>query len=106
MTANARSRRAHASPTPRSGHPPQGWRRLQRRLRPRKRVRSRMDKERNKAVVARLDELANGTGNIDDLDELCTPNFVNHALAAGAAPGIEGTRAFLRKAARSQYPAR
>lgn len=65
-----------------------------------------MDAERNKAVVARFDELGNGTGNIDSLDELCTPDFVNHALAAGAAPGIEGTRAFLRKAARSQYPAR
>jgi len=65
-----------------------------------------MNEERNKAVVARFEELGDGTGNIETLDELCTPDMVNHALKAGAAPGIEGTRAFLRKAARSQYPAR
>jgi hypothetical protein len=65
-----------------------------------------MDTARNKAVVARFDDLGNGTGNIEELDDLCTPDMVNHALAAGAAPGLEGTRAFLRKAARSQYPAR
>ena len=65
-----------------------------------------MDQERNKAVVARFDDLGNGVGDVETLDELCTPDMVNHALAAGAAPGLEGTRAFLRKAKRSQYPAR
>lgn len=65
-----------------------------------------MDEERNKAIVARFEELGDGTGDIETLDELCMPNMVNHALAAGAAPGIESTRAFLRKAARSKYPAR
>jgi predicted ester cyclase len=65
-----------------------------------------MNEERNKAVVARFEELGDGTGNIETLDDLCTPDMINHALAAGAAPGIEGTRAFLIKAARSQYPAR
>ena len=64
------------------------------------------DAERNKAVVARLDELGNGNGDPAELDELCTADLVNHALAAGAAPGIEGTRAFLLKAQRSKYPAR
>jgi ketosteroid isomerase-like protein len=66
----------------------------------------RATEERNKAVVARIDELANGTGDVDKLDELCTPDMVNHALAAGALPGLEGTRAFLLKAQRSKYPAR
>jgi predicted ester cyclase len=65
-----------------------------------------MDAERNKAVVARFDGLGNGTGSIDELDELCTPDMVNHALAASAAPGLEGTRAFLVKAMRSKFPAR
>jgi predicted ester cyclase len=66
-----------------------------------------MDKEeRNKAVVARFDELGNGTGDPAILDELCTPDMVNHALAAGAKPGLEGSRAFLVKAQRSKYPAR
>src|SRR5678815_4301995 len=66
----------------------------------------RHSEERNKRAVGRLDELGNGTGDIDKLDEICTPDMVNHALAAGAAPGIEGTRAFLLKAQRSKYPAR
>src|SRR5688500_4882563 len=57
-----------------------------------------MNEERNKAVVARFDELGNGTGDLDTLDELCTPDMVNHALAASAAPGLEGSRNFLRKA--------
>lgn len=41
-----------------------------------------MNEERNKAVVARFAELGNGTGDPDTLDELCTPDRVNHALAA------------------------
>jgi hypothetical protein len=65
-----------------------------------------MDEERNKAVVARFDDLGNGVGDPETLHELCTPNLINHALAKGAAPGIEGTLNFLRKAQRSKYPAR
>jgi len=65
-----------------------------------------MNEERNKAVVARFDDLGNGIGDIDTLDELCTPDMVNHALAATAAPGLEGTRNFLRKAQRPKFPAR
>ena len=65
-----------------------------------------MDDEHNRAVVARFDALGNGTGDIDTLDELCTPDMVNHALAATAAPGLEGTRAFLRRAQRNKHPAR
>lgn len=62
--------------------------------------------ELNKAVVARFDELGNGTGDIAWLDELCTPDMVNHALKKDAAPGLEGTRNFLRKAQRDKHPAR
>src|SRR5687767_3859618 len=65
-----------------------------------------MNEERNKAVVARFDELGNGIGDLATLDELCTPDMVNHALAASAAPGLEGTRNFLRKAQRHTHPAR
>ena len=65
-----------------------------------------MNEERNKAVVARFDELGTGAGDVDTLDELCTPDMVNHALAASAAPGLEGTRNFLRKAQRGKHPAR
>ena len=43
-----------------------------------------MNEERNKAVVARFDELGNGTGDPDILDELCTPDMVNHALASSS----------------------
>jgi predicted ester cyclase len=66
----------------------------------------RATEERNKAVVARFDDLGNGKGDIETLDELCTPNMVNHALRADAAPGLEGSRNFLLKAQRSKYPAR
>jgi hypothetical protein len=54
----------------------------------------------------RFDELGNGSGDLNTLDELCTPDMVNHALAAGAAPGLEGTRNFLRRAQRDKYPVR
>jgi len=64
-----------------------------------------MNEERNKAVVARFDALGNGVGDPTILDELCTPDMVNHALSASAVPGLEGTRNFLRKAQRSQHPA-
>jgi hypothetical protein len=64
------------------------------------------ERERNLAVVGRFDELGNGTGDPAWLDELCTPDLVNHALAATAAPGLQGTRDFLAKARRATYPAR
>jgi hypothetical protein len=51
-----------------------------------------MDVERNKAVVARFDELGNRGGDLSILDELCTPDMVNHALAPGRPQGLEGTR--------------
>lgn len=60
----------------------------------------------NKAVVAEIDELSNGTGDIARLDALCTPDLVNHALAPNMPAGLEGTRRFLMAARRDRYPAR
>lgn len=59
-----------------------------------------MDIARNKAVVAQFDELGNSGGDLAILDTLCTPDMVNHALAAGRPQGLEGTREFLRRARR------
>ena len=53
----------------------------------------------NKIVVERFDTLVNG-GDLDQLDELCTPDVVNHALAPSRPSGLAGTREFLAGAAR------
>jgi len=50
--------------------------------------------ETNKALVERFDAILN-TGDLGQLDELCSPDLVNHALAPGRAPGLEGTRQWL-----------
>lgn len=60
----------------------------------------------NKAVVAQFDELGNRGGDIAMLDTLCTPDMVNHALAAGRPQGLEGTREFLRGARRGTHGGR
>lgn len=65
-----------------------------------------MDIEHNKTVVRNFDELGNGMGDIERLDELCAPDMVNHALAPGRPQGIEGTREFLRSARRDLHPVR
>jgi predicted ester cyclase len=61
-----------------------------------------MDTARNKAVVAEFDQLGNRGGDLSRLDTLCTPDIVNHALA----PGLDGTREFLRAAQRDVHGAR
>jgi ketosteroid isomerase-like protein len=53
----------------------------------------------NKAVVDRLNAVLEG-GDLDELDELCTPDLVNHALVAGR-QSLEDTKAFLRGGAAS-----
>jgi predicted ester cyclase len=53
----------------------------------------------NKIVVERFDALVSG-GDLDPLDELCTPDMVNHALAPSRPVGLAGTREFLAGAAR------
>lgn len=52
------------------------------------------DVERNKAVVAEFDAIVN-THDLSRLDDLFTPDMVNHALASGRPQGLEGTREFL-----------
>ena len=54
-----------------------------------------MTAERNKELIRRFDE-ATATSNIDALDELCTQDMINHALAPDRPKGLEGTREFLR----------
>jgi predicted ester cyclase len=65
-----------------------------------------MNIEQNKAVVHEFDELGNGTGDIERVVELCTPDIVNHALAPGRPQGIDGTREFFRSARRDVHPVR
>jgi predicted ester cyclase len=52
------------------------------------------DAERNKAVVEEFDSILN-TRDLSRLDELCTQDMVNHALASGRSEGLQGTREFL-----------
>lgn len=60
----------------------------------------------NQAVVRAFEELADGGGDLAQLDTLCDTNIVNHALAAGRPQGIDGTRQFLEQARRTTHPAR
>jgi predicted ester cyclase len=53
-----------------------------------------MSTETNKALVERLDAILN-TGDLGELDELCSPDMVNHSLAPSRPPGLEGTRQWL-----------
>ena len=53
-----------------------------------------MSTETNKALVERLDAILN-TGDLDQLDELCSPDMVNHSLASSRPPGLAGTRQWL-----------
>jgi predicted ester cyclase len=53
-----------------------------------------MGSETNKAIVGRFDAILNNR-DLDQLDELCGPDMVNHALAPGRPAGLEGTRQWL-----------
>lgn len=61
-----------------------------------------MSIENHKTVVERFDALLN-TQDLGQLDELCTPDMVNHTLLPGRPAGLEGTREFLRTAGRNQW---
>lgn len=63
-----------------------------------------MSIEENKKVVESFDALLN-TQELSRLDELCTPDMVNHTLVPGRPAGLEGTREFLRTAGRAQWNA-
>jgi predicted ester cyclase len=48
--------------------------------------------EDNKALVRRfVDEVQSG-GNIDLIDEICSPEFVNHSAPPGVPPNCEGIK--------------
>jgi predicted ester cyclase len=57
----------------------------------------------NKATLERFD-LLTAAGELDALDEICTPDMINRALASHRTPGLEGTKEFLRESERD--PAR
>jgi predicted ester cyclase len=57
--------------------------------------------EENKQVLERFDALL-GSTDLSTLDELCTPDMVNHALAPGRPAGLAGTREFLETMGRTQ----
>jgi ketosteroid isomerase-like protein len=45
--------------------------------------------EKNKALVRRFLE-AHANGDLEALEEMLAPDFVNHNLLPGQAPGLEG----------------
>lgn len=53
-----------------------------------------MSTETNKAIVEHFDAILNNR-DLDRLERLCSPDMVNHALAPGRPPGLEGTRQWL-----------
>ena len=48
----------------------------------------------NRQIVERFDDMLN-TGDLTDLDELCSPDLVNHSLRPDRPKGLEGTRQWL-----------
>jgi predicted ester cyclase len=54
-----------------------------------------MPAEQNKELIRRFDEAVT-RGDVEALDDLCTQDMVNHALAPSRPKGLEGTREFLR----------
>lgn len=61
-----------------------------------------MNTQHNKEILERFDALL-GSDDLTDLDEMCTPDMVNHALAADRPPGLAGTREFLETMARRSF---
>ena len=61
-----------------------------------------MSTERNKAVLTRFDALL-GSDDLSPLEELCTPDMVNHALAPDRPRGLAGTREFLEGDGRHNF---
>jgi predicted ester cyclase len=59
-----------------------------------------MDSQANKAIVERFDAILNNR-DLAQLDELCGPGMVNHALAPGRPAGLEGTRQWLQTEGRN-----
>ena len=51
-----------------------------------------MSAEQNKALVRRFVEEVQSQGNIDALDEICSPEFVNHSAPPGVPSNCEGVK--------------
>lgn len=61
-----------------------------------------MNSQHNKEILARFDALL-GADDLNELDELCTPDMVNHAIAPDRPNGLAGTREFLETMARTHF---
>src|SRR5262245_39100119 len=61
-----------------------------------------MSTDENKRTLERFDALL-GADDISDLDLLCTPDMVNHALAPDRPAGLAGTREFLESVGRRSF---
>ncbi len=59
-----------------------------------------MSLETNKTIVERFDSILH-TRDLEQLDELCSPDMVNHALAPNRPPGLDGTRQWLQTEGRN-----
>ena len=57
--------------------------------------------QHNRQILERFDALL-GAEDLDELDELCNPDMVNHALAPDRPAGLAGTREFLETQGRHQ----
>ena len=51
-----------------------------------------MSAEENKALVRRVVDEVQCKGNIDAIDELCSPEFVNHSAPPGVPSNCEGVK--------------
>src|SRR5919112_3104785 len=51
-----------------------------------------MSAEKNKALVRHFVDEVQSAGNIDALDELCSPEFVNHSAPPGVPSNCEGVK--------------
>ena len=51
-----------------------------------------MSTEVNKAIVRRFVDEVQSKGNIDAIDELCSPGFVNHSAPPGVPSNCEGVK--------------
>ncbi|MGB8385232.1 MAG: ester cyclase [Dermatophilaceae bacterium] len=60
-----------------------------------------MSTDHNQRVLQRFDALL-GADDLTELDDLCTPDMVNHALAPDRPAGLAGTREFLQTQGRYQ----
>jgi predicted ester cyclase len=58
--------------------------------------------EDNRHLINRFDALLNSQ-ELSQLDQLCTPDMVNHALVPGRPAGLAGTREFLETRGRQDW---